>query len=224
MLFGFFPLFFFCETRAKVLAENWPTYYTSPGISRTTMEGRLSPLQVVATPDYPVAAGQTVNLHCSAFDVPNFVNWSWQHLQNMTWQEVSGSRDLTLTEPKQSGLYRCRAESRSSQRVSHNLTVYIIAMQPTVGENLGTAAFALSLLALIINLTILCWLCWKTLVDTLTNTAATGFPESKKAPKGGLPQTENNADVYMNYTSTNRAYMDLDPTNITGDNVYSSLS
>lgn len=43
-----------------------------------------------------------------------------------------------------------------------------------VGENLGTAAFALSLLALIINLTILCWLCWKTLVDTLTNTAATG--------------------------------------------------
>ena len=91
----------------------------------------LSPLQVTAMPDYPVAAGQTVNLHCTTFAVPNFINWSWQHLENLTWQVVGSGRDLALTDPKQSGLYRCRAETRLSQRVSRNLTVFIIGVQPT---------------------------------------------------------------------------------------------
>ncbi|XP_071354808.1 uncharacterized protein [Trachinotus anak] len=225
MLLGFFLLFFFCESTVTFLTTNRPNF-TSLSIPSTTVTEMLSPLQAVATPDYPVAAGQTVNLHCSAFTMPKYVNWSWQHLENLTWQHVGSGRDLTLTQPKQSGLYRCCAKTWFLQHVSRNLTVYIIAMQPTVGENLGIAAIVLSLLALIITLTILVWLSWQRFGGTLTtsNTAAKGFPGPEKAPKGDFQQTESDGDVYMNYTSTNQAYTNLDPTNMTGDNVYSSLS
>ncbi|XP_071354809.1 uncharacterized protein [Trachinotus anak] len=181
MLLGFFLLFFFCESTVTFLTTNRPNF-TSLSIPSTTVTEMLSPLQAVATPDYPVAAGQTVNLHCSAFTMPKYVNWSWQHLENLTWQHVGSGRDLTLTQPKQSGLYRCCAKTWFLQHVSRNLTVYIIAMQPT------------------------------------------GFPGPEKAPKGDFQQTESDGDVYMNYTSTNQAYTNLDPTNMTGDNVYSSLS
>ncbi|KAI3367625.1 hypothetical protein L3Q82_026473, partial [Scortum barcoo] len=93
-------------------------------------------------------------------------------------------------------------------------------------ESLGIAAFVLSVLALVINIAILFWLGWQFLRDrpAHSNTAAKGFPGPEKSPKGGLPQTDSDGDVYMNYTSTNQAYSDLDLTNMTGDNVYSSLS
>ncbi|XP_022606882.1 uncharacterized protein LOC111226072 [Seriola dumerili] len=226
MLLGFFLLFFFCESTVTFLTTKWPIYVTSLNTPRTTMTEMLSPLLAVATPDYPVAAGQTVNLHCSAFSMPPLVNWSWQHLENMAWRQVGSEMDLTLTEPKQSGLYRCCAKTLLNQGVSHNLSVYIVAMQPTVGENLGIAAIVLSFLALIITLTILIWLGLQRVGGTMTisNTAAKGFPGPEKAPKGDFPQTESDGDVYMNYTSTNQAYTNLDPTNMTGDNVYSSLS
>ncbi|GAA6213423.1 uncharacterized protein LOC108875078 [Lates japonicus] len=235
MLPGFFLflLFFLCESTVTTVTTNLPSYFTSnmttveaTTISTSTLPEKLSALQVEVVPDYPVAAGQPVNLHCSAFTVPANVNWSWHHLEDLNWREVSSSRDLTLTEPEQSGVYCCYAVSPSSQRWSRNLTVFIIATRPTVRESLGIAAFVLSLLALIIIFTALCWLGWQRFSGMLTtsNTAAKGFPGTEKAPKGGFPQVESDGDVYMNYTSTNKAYSDLDPTNMTGDNVYSSLS
>eukprot|EP00064_Thunnus_orientalis_P003379 superscaffoldBa00000273_g3388 len=109
MLLFSFLLFFFCES-----TEN------------------LSPLQLVATPDYPVAEGQRVTMHCSAFTMPASVSWSWQRLENQTWQQVATGRDLTLTEPEQSGLYRCHAESRLSQTsMSPTHNVYIISIRAT---------------------------------------------------------------------------------------------
>nr|XP_020446627.1 uncharacterized protein LOC109955126 [Monopterus albus] len=197
---------------------------TTVGVSNSSSEGPLSLLELVATPNYPVAAGQTVKLHCSA--VPMW-DISWQHLENQTWQNVSADLDLTLTEPQQSGLYRCCAKNRVQQRrISPNHTVYIVAMQPTVGENLGITAFVLSLLALIINIAILFWLGWQRFGHILINssTAAKGFPGPENSPTGGLPQTESERDVYINYTRTDHAYTDLDPANVIVDNVYSSLS
>ncbi|TDG98969.1 hypothetical protein EPR50_G00205710 [Perca flavescens] len=127
---------------------------------------------------------------------------------------------MTLTKPEQSGLYRCRSGSNDSQVVSSDHTVYIVSVNATVGESLGIAAFVLSLLALSINFAILFWLGWQRFGATLTiNTAAKGFPGPEKSPKGGLPPTESDGDVYMNYTS--QAYCDLDPTTVS---VYSSLS
>ncbi|KAM9341534.1 uncharacterized protein ABDE67_015186 [Symphorus nematophorus] len=182
---------------------------------------------LVATPDYPVAAGQKVHLHCFASTIPNYVNWTWQQLDlNQTWKVVHSGMNLTLTKPEQSGTYRCHAMARLSESVSATHMVYIISMHATVGEKLGIAAFVLSFLALIICLATLFWLGWQRLGDTLTtsNTTAKGFPGPEKSPKGGLPKTDCEADVYMNYTSTNQAYTDLDPTNMTADNVYSCLS
>lgn len=222
-MLSFCLLFLLCECTVKSLVITIPEITTSA----MTTEEKLSALQLLATPDYPVAAGQRVDLHCSAFTMPDFVFWFWDHMENQTWQEVSTGRDLTLTEPRQSGLYRCRAVSRLSQTsMSHNHMVYIISMHATVGENLGIAAFFLSVLALIINIAILSWLAWQRLSDTLTTSspASKGFPEPEKSPKGGLPKPDSDGDVYMNYTSTNHAYTDLDPTNVTEDNVYSSLS
>lgn len=42
--------------------------------------------------------------------------------------------------------------------------------------------------------------------------------------RGGLPNYDNEGEVYMNYTGTNPAYTDLDPTRMTADNLYASLS
>ncbi|XP_031166062.1 uncharacterized protein LOC116057642 [Sander lucioperca] len=226
MRLSFFLLFFLCKSKGTSTTTTMPiTNVTSLNISNTTAaEEKLYSLQLVATPDYPVAAGQKVDLHCTAFTIPVSIKWSLQRLKNQTWQDVGTDRDMmTLTKPEQSGLYRCRSETSSSQEsvVSANHTVYIISVNATVGECLGIAAFVLSLLALSINLAILFWLGWQRLGTTLTiNTAAKGFPGPEKSPKGGLPQTESDGDVYMNYTS--QAYCDLDPTTV--DNVYSSLS
>ncbi|XP_039642631.1 uncharacterized protein LOC120549649 isoform X2 [Perca fluviatilis] len=211
--------------RGTSTTTTWPTTpVPSLNNSKTTAaEEKL--LQLVATPDYPVAAGQKVDLHCSAFTTTVSVKWSWQHLKNQTWQDVGTDRNMmTLTKPEQSGLYRCRSESNFSlESVSSNHTVYIVSVNATVGEYLGIAAFVLSLLALSINFAILFWLGWQRFGATLTiNTAAKGFPGPEKSPKGGLPQTESDGDVYMNYTS--QAYCDLDPTTVSVDNVYSSLS
>ncbi|KAA8582087.1 hypothetical protein FQN60_008827, partial [Etheostoma spectabile] len=71
---------------------------------------------LVATPDYPVAAGQKVDLHCRAFTIPVSFMWSWQRMENQTWQDVGTDRDMmTLTKPEQSGLYRCRGKSNFTQ-------------------------------------------------------------------------------------------------------------
>lgn len=91
-----------------------------------------SPLQLVAKPDYPVAAGQRVDLHCKTFTMPDSAVWSWQRLENQIWTEVERGRDLTLTNPEQSGLYRCHAETNLSQkRVSPDHAVYIVSMHAT---------------------------------------------------------------------------------------------
>ncbi|XP_069563210.1 uncharacterized protein [Brachyistius frenatus] len=215
MLCGIILLFFSCESTVK--SQMTPIVYN------TTAKEELSPLQLEATPNYPVAAGQSVSLHCSALTTPASVTWSWQRLKNQTWEEVGTGRELTLTEPEQSGSYRCLAEALLSPTLkSPNHNVFIISMRATVGENLGIAAFVLSLLALIISLTVL-GLGWQRLGDRLTvsDTTVKG-PEMQS--KGDLPQTDDDGDVYINYTSTNQAYTDLDPTNVTGDNMYSDLS
>ncbi|XP_029350340.1 uncharacterized protein LOC115036327 isoform X2 [Echeneis naucrates] len=185
-----------------------------------------SPLQAVAMPDYPVAAGQTVQLHCSAFQILTFANWSWQHLENRVWHQVGSERDLILTEPEQSGLYRCWAKTLNSELVSHNLTVYIIDMPPTAGEKLGIAAVVLSLLALFITLPILVWFVMQRYGGTFTSfkTPPKDIQGLEKTSKGSFPSTERDGNVYMNYTSTNQAYTNLDPIKMTEDNTYSSLS
>ncbi|XP_076604134.1 uncharacterized protein LOC143331297 [Chaetodon auriga] len=227
-MLSFCLLLLLCECTVKSWSITQPVVYTlrltTPAM---TTEEKLSALQLLATPDYPVAEGRRVDLHCSAFTMPDSVTWFWERMENQTWREVSRGRDLTLTEPRQSGRYRCRAMSLLSQTsVSRDHMVYIVSMHATVGDNLGVAAFFLSLLALIINIAILSWLAWQRRGATLTTSspAAKGFPEPEKSPKGGLPKTVSDGDVYMNYTSTSHAYTDLDPTNVTGDNVYSSLS
>lgn len=45
-----------------------------------------------------------------------------------------------------------------------------------------------------------------------------------RTPRGGLPKKDCEGDVYMNYANSNPAYSDLDPSSMSVDNVYSSLS
>nr|XP_046269638.1 uncharacterized protein LOC124072336 [Scatophagus argus] len=228
-MLSYLLLFFFFNSTVKSWNTTFSTVPTTSPLETTNStsaeEDVLSFLQLVATPDYPVAAGQKVNLHCSTLDASDDLIWSWQRLENQTWKKVGSGRDVTLTEPEQSGLYSCCAEFQSSRIMSSNHTVYIVAIHATVGEKLGTAAFILSILALIINLAIVFWLGWKRPGDPLTtsNTVAKGFPTPEKSPKGDLPKIDNDGDVYINYTHTNSAYTDLDTT-ITEDNLYSVLS
>nr|XP_020503654.1 uncharacterized protein LOC109994587 [Labrus bergylta] len=231
MLCGFFLLFFLCaDTVTPQVTDGLSLLNTSSFITSnysSTTEEMLSTLRVVDVPDYPVSVGQTVHLSCSALSKPASVTWTWQHLENQIWQEVGSGKDLTLSEPRQSGLYRCRARTDTQPwRESLNHTVYIISRNLTVGESLGIAAFALTLLALIINLAVLSWMGWKRFGDKLSPsiTAAKVSPAPGKSPKIDLQQAESEGDVYMNYTSTNQAYSDLDPVTMTDDSVYSSLS
>ncbi|XP_047466127.1 uncharacterized protein LOC125023135 [Mugil cephalus] len=224
MSFGFILLISLC-----VIKVNSST--TSPTASTTTTlvttSGTLLP-ELVVMPNYPAAIGQRVTLRCSDPLSREPILWSWEHLQNDIWEKVGSGRNLTLTEPKQSGLYRCCAELSSSQKaMSQSQVVYIIpTTKAIVGENLGIAAFVLSLLALSIVLALFFLLGWHRLRDTLTTSSpeAKGFPGPEVASKGALPHADSDAtDVYMNYTTTNQAYTDLDPANMTEDNVYSSL-
>ncbi|XP_035023017.1 uncharacterized protein LOC118115909 [Hippoglossus stenolepis] len=221
MLLGTFLLFFSSVSTVKSQITNLLEYSTT---ITTTRKVTVPPVLVRAKPDYQVVAGRTVELYCDAYTIQRSIRWSWQHLESETWREVGHSKNLNLTEPNQSGPYRCRAENEYSQSMSNIITVYIIPMQPT--ENFGIAGFVLSLLALIVSLTVLCWLGWERLRGKLppSNTAAKGFPAPEKAQKGGLPNNEGDGGVYMNYTSNNQDYSNLDPVNMTGDNMYSSLS
>ncbi|XP_026195758.1 uncharacterized protein LOC113148310 [Anabas testudineus] len=228
MLLYFFLLFFLCVHTAVKSQSTTLSERTSFPVTTSTVGDVLPPLQLVAIPDYPVAEGQTVNLHCRAIKMSASLSWSWQRLENQTWSVVSNGSVLTLTKPQESGVYSCFAKNQFSQRtVSVNHTVVIISMLPTVWDNLGIAAFVFSLLALIINVAILCWLAWQRFSSAtlnLTSTVAKGFPEPEKAPKGRFPQSEGDGDVYINYSSTSQPYTDLDPANMTVDNVYSTLS
>lgn len=207
----------------------------SVSIQLTVVE-KLSALQVVAMPAHPIVTeSQGVALHCSASTLPSLVVWSWHRLgKDGNWQEVDTSQDLTLNMAEQSGQYRCQAESKEhgllQMKESPTYTVHIIAVPATVGEKLGIAAFSFSLLALIILSLILVWLVRQRANDTAALQALSAAPTSAKglagpgkAPKGAVPQSEGDRDVYMNY-STNQAYTDLEPAYMTGDDVYSSLS
>ncbi|XP_056152139.1 uncharacterized protein LOC130126579 [Lampris incognitus] len=201
----------------------------------------LSSLEVVATPWYPIVfEGQSVNLHCRASTHPPSVNWSWHRLDNQKgWQEVDTRRDLTLTKAEESGQYHCCASSSIKgvwqEEQSTNHTVYIIPLPKTVGDKLGEAAFYLSLLACIILFTFALWhlcpLVWQRLNGgvplqslTATNNPAKGSGGPAKAPTGSLVHSRGAAEVYMNYTSSSKAYADLDPNCITEENAYSILS
>lgn len=105
--------------------------FISP-LSPSPSPEELSALQLIAKPDYPVAAGQSVHLHCMALTMPRNVSWSWQRWKNQTWQKVGNGRDLTLTEPDQSGQYCCFAKSNSTfQRASPGHKVYIVSTHAT---------------------------------------------------------------------------------------------
>ncbi|TNN60994.1 hypothetical protein EYF80_028772 [Liparis tanakae] len=160
-------------TTVKSQLSTLPPHSAPSTIDSSTAapEDTLS-LQLEAVPDHPVAEGQRVTLLCRASPMPASAQWSWQRLQNHTWHVMQDGGDLTLSQPEQSGLYRCRAEGRSSQ--SH--AVYITSMQTTVSEYLGIAAFVLSLLALVIISAHLFWLSYRRLDATLTtpNVAAQG--------------------------------------------------
>lgn len=66
--------------------------------------------------------------------MPDNVVWTWVRLGNLNWTEVQkgSSSELTLTEPQQSGLYQCHAESPLSQTSqSRDHAVYIVSMHAT---------------------------------------------------------------------------------------------
>nr|XP_040055978.1 uncharacterized protein LOC120833161 isoform X2 [Gasterosteus aculeatus aculeatus] len=131
MLLSFSLLMFVCESTGESHTTTWTTNNASTKIhfsSSPPVEEKPS-LQLVAIPDYPVAAGRRVNLQCRAFTVQDSVGLSWQRLRNQTWLPAGVGGHLTLTEPEQSGLYRCLTAAES--RFSQNHTVYIVATHTT---------------------------------------------------------------------------------------------
>lgn len=97
---------------------------------KTTM--KLGPLHLVATPDYPVDAGQEVKLYCRTVIQTQSIIWTRHHLQNQSWENVGSGNLLILTEPKESGKYRCEIHNIGTERrVSQNHTVYIVSISTT---------------------------------------------------------------------------------------------
>ncbi|XP_057716212.1 uncharacterized protein LOC130931433 [Corythoichthys intestinalis] len=186
-------------------------------------------VELVVTPDYPVAVGQKVSLNCREQSSNYTSNYTFYFQRNEEgiWTEVAEGTNRTLSEPQQSGLYRCFAQRNENRWFSPNHTVYIVSIHPFIAgqDNVGIAALTLSLLALIINITIVFWLCWQRPrdVESAADTESKGFQRSGKDTKGGLPQVENDGQVYMNYSNTNLTYTDLDPTGVNPESTYSVL-
>ncbi|XP_039898480.1 uncharacterized protein LOC120740292 [Simochromis diagramma] len=216
MLPVLFLLFIWFEGTAQNQTLSSPT-------APVTHKETFPPLWVVATPDYPVAAGQKVSLYCSSSIISVTGTWSWERLRNQTWEKEGNSRELILTKPEQSGEYRCCSSVVNCANQTH--TVYIISTQTTVGENLGITAFVFSLLILIIIIAavIFFWLGFQRTSGTVTTSstpAVKDVPGPEITPTGDLPQPDT--DVYINYTS--QGYADVEPANVTWEGVYSSLS
>ncbi|XP_017269069.1 uncharacterized protein LOC108234398 [Kryptolebias marmoratus] len=235
MLLGFILVFSLCGSMVKCFSSTigYTPYIRTPYIRTTTTtvtsttEERLPALEIVATPDYPVAAGQDVHLNCNSSSISMPVTWSWQHLQDNSWKVVSNGKELTLTKPEESGMYRCQVVSRLNQiRTSQARIIYIVSFKATVGENLGKAAFALSILSLAAIIAGLIWLGWQRFGDkpTALSTPNKSVSGPEIAPKACPPQADCDGDMYMNYTHMDRSYTDLDPANMSGDNLYSTLS
>lgn len=97
---------------------------------KTTMP--LDCPHLVATPDYPVAAGLTVELSCQTIIPSQNIIWSRSLLQNESWENVGSGKVLLLTEPKQTGTYRCEILN-IGKCVSQNHNVYIVSIS-TAGQ------------------------------------------------------------------------------------------
>ncbi|XP_061751975.1 uncharacterized protein LOC133550015 [Nerophis ophidion] len=201
-------------------------FFASSTTKITTKMETLCPLTLLATPDYPVAAGQKVSLHCSGPTSAN-VTWSWHRKENGLWHQVGTGKTLTLSEPEHSGMYRCHSSSHHhSDCGSPTHNVYIVSFHAAEMKTMGISAFTLSLLALMVNICLVFWLLWQRRCDkkSSSNTTIKGFARDGKELKGALPQAENGGHVYVNYSSTNLAYTDLEPASMRGDNTYSILS
>ncbi|XP_077476340.1 uncharacterized protein LOC144089405 [Stigmatopora argus] len=180
------------------------------------------------TPDNPVTTGQNVILNCT---LPSWLDNCTSYLERKEeeiWNVVIEGTNLTLSEPQQSGIYRCLAQMNQYRWYSRSHAVYIVCINPLVNsqDNVGIGALALSLLAVVMNMTTVFWLCWQRARDKggVANTGAKGLQRSGKDTTGGLPQLENAGQVYMNYSNTNLTYTDLDPTRMNSDSTYSVLS
>lgn len=105
-----------------------PRPFLNPS-SSSSFSGTLPSPELVAIPDYPVAAGQIVSLHCTSATTTSSVTWSWKRQESQNWTVVESGRDLTLTKPEQSGLYRCLVQTGLSQeRASPQHPVYIVSV------------------------------------------------------------------------------------------------
>lgn len=92
----------------------------------------------------------------------------------------------------------------------------------TVGENLGIAAFVLSLLALIINLAILLWLTAQRPGDTLTisNTAAKGKEHHRAFPCGLLSKSSVDDFCVLVFLKVSPNMKSLQSKSLQGKNIH----
>ncbi|MED6283727.1 hypothetical protein CHARACLAT_011934 [Characodon lateralis] len=229
MTLGFVLIFFLCTNTVTVQAGNLSstTNYSTTMATTAELTTTMVALNLVATPDYPVAAGQRVKLSCNTINPSQTITWQRYCLQIETWENVSMGNVLILTQPQESGKYRCETHNTWNVLiVSQNHTVFIVSI-PTTGENVAKAALVLSVLILIAIIAGVLWLFWKRSNDDLSalNTPKKDVPApSVVIPKVLPPKDDPDGDVYMNYTSTTQAYSDLNPANMTGDDCYSTLS
>lgn len=226
------------EDSGKYICSPEPSETLSSQVINLIVVERLSQLRLVATPSQPVVMeGQRVVLHCQASTYPPAANWSWYHMSVLNVQmNMSPGRDLVISRPEESGLYNCRAHSLvlgiSQTQSSPYHLIYVVPMTgPAVVDDLGVAGFGLSLLVCLILLAALLWFAWGrcgarclALQQVTSSSAkAKGLTASKMAPSDGLPHAESQGD-YMNFTTTNLAYAELEPNSRTRNDVYSSLS
>ncbi|XP_007561235.1 uncharacterized protein LOC103144275 [Poecilia formosa] len=231
-MFLCFLVFSLCASTVKCVSTTSST--TTNLMSTTSTEAPttiattipLDSLHLVATPDYPVAAGLTVELRCQTIIPPQNIIWSRYHLQNQSWENVGLGQVLLLTEPKQTGMYRCEIRIGNVERVSQIHAVYIVSIS-TAGENLGKAAFAFTILILIGIIAGLGWFFWERSGNKLSvlDAPKKDVPPPPEVIPKNLPQTNDaDVDVYMNYTSNTEPYTDLNPSNLARDDFYSTLS
>ncbi|RVE57442.1 hypothetical protein OJAV_G00216290 [Oryzias javanicus] len=221
----FIFLLFWSSIKSQENATETPQTTDTPTTAKASTTIEIQPgVQLLASPDYPVSEGQRVHLQCKLLSVSSVsVDWSWQFLKGETWKEVDSDGELTLTKPEQSGVYRCRAKIGSNW--SQNHTVSIVAIKASIGESLGIAAFVLSLLVLITIAVGLLLVVWQRIGIPKTPPSPAvkvDDPGPKVVSKEEFPTDESDGD-YMNYTSKNSTYTDLDPSSMCADNEYSTV-
>ncbi|KAL2099379.1 hypothetical protein ACEWY4_005859 [Coilia grayii] len=228
------PIRLFCSSPVEVF---------SSGFSLCDMDKDVSkdPVSTVSIPLYKIVdnvtsvwvnadhsgvrvfrEGQKVTLRCEACTEPPSSAWRWERQEeNGSWKEVGTGQELVLSKMEESGVYLCHAMPFNVTSLEYE--VYFFSTHHSVMGSLAVAALFMSLLVLLLFIALVLWL-WLSGRVRERPDPNPGPTEPKNYGESACDSPVDEGDIYMNTVEIEKAYSDLNPSFMAGDQSYDTLA